>query len=170
MTKVINLFGGPGIGKSTIASGLFHLMKTNRYNVELVTEFAKDLVWQKNYTALNCQIFVTANQYYRQHVLIDKVDYIITDSPVFLGAIFSNKKSHAKMAIELFDEFCNINYFLTRDKNTYSPIGRRQSVESSCNLDNVLELELTKNYISYKKIKNKPEIIYEDLCKTYFVS
>ena len=39
MTKVINLFGGPGAGKSTIASGLFYHMKIAGYNVEMTGEW-----------------------------------------------------------------------------------------------------------------------------------
>ena len=40
--KVINLYGGPGTGKSTTAAALFALIKREGYNVELVTEFAID--------------------------------------------------------------------------------------------------------------------------------
>lgn len=45
--KVINLFGGPGIGKSTLAAGLFEHMKIAGFNVELVNEYAKDMVWEQ---------------------------------------------------------------------------------------------------------------------------
>lgn len=43
MTKVINLIGAPGAGKSTIASQLFSLMKWQGLDVELVSEYAKEL-------------------------------------------------------------------------------------------------------------------------------
>ncbi len=39
------MFGGPGTGKSTSAAGLFFKMKLAQMEVELVTEYAKDLVW-----------------------------------------------------------------------------------------------------------------------------
>ena len=59
-TLYINLFGGPGVGKSTLAAGLFWFFKTNRltlkhsYVIELVREFAKDLVWAQDlYTLKN---------------------------------------------------------------------------------------------------------------------
>ena len=32
-TKIINFFGGPGIGKSTQAAGLYSLMKKNNMSV-----------------------------------------------------------------------------------------------------------------------------------------
>lgn len=43
---VINIFGGPGVGKSTVAAGLFYRLKCLHYSVELVEEFAKYLVYQ----------------------------------------------------------------------------------------------------------------------------
>ena len=44
---VINLWGAPSSGKSTGASYLFSELKLKGYNVELVTEFAKDLTWEE---------------------------------------------------------------------------------------------------------------------------
>ena len=44
-TIVINLIGSPGTGKSTLASELFSKMKWQGYDVELVSEYAKELVW-----------------------------------------------------------------------------------------------------------------------------
>ena len=41
-TLVINLFGGPGCGKSTTMARLFADLKARGYNVEMVSEFAKD--------------------------------------------------------------------------------------------------------------------------------
>lgn len=45
---VINLFGVPGAGKSTGAAYIFARLKMLGINTELVTEFAKDKVWDCN--------------------------------------------------------------------------------------------------------------------------
>lgn len=45
-TIVVNLIGSPGTGKSTIASELFAKMKWEGFDVELVSEYAKELVWE----------------------------------------------------------------------------------------------------------------------------
>lgn len=82
MTKVINLFAGPGAGKSTTAAALFVLMKTEGYKVELVTEYAKELVYAEDWETLNWQPAVTKEQDARQRRLVGKVDWIITDSPL----------------------------------------------------------------------------------------
>ena len=44
---VINLLGGPGCGKSTVAAGIFHQLKSLGYSTELVTEYVKDIVYDK---------------------------------------------------------------------------------------------------------------------------
>ena len=40
---IINLFGGPGTGKSTGAAYIFAKLKMCGVNCELITEFAKDM-------------------------------------------------------------------------------------------------------------------------------
>lgn len=46
MTLYVNLYGGPGTGKSTGASYIFSKLKLAGVEAELVTEYAKDLVWE----------------------------------------------------------------------------------------------------------------------------
>ena len=50
---VCNFFSGPGAGKSTLAAATFARLKMLNVNCELVTEFAKDKTWEKNFTALS---------------------------------------------------------------------------------------------------------------------
>lgn len=50
---VVSLYAGPGAGKSTLAAYTFSKLKMLGVNCELVTEFAKDKVWEKNNTALD---------------------------------------------------------------------------------------------------------------------
>jgi hypothetical protein len=53
--KVINLWAGPGAGKSTTAAGLF-LMKLTGRRVELVTEYAKEVVYDQDPTRIKNQL------------------------------------------------------------------------------------------------------------------
>jgi len=46
MTRVINLLGGPGVGKSTAAAKLFAKYKDEGKSVELVREYVKDWAWE----------------------------------------------------------------------------------------------------------------------------
>ena len=52
----INLTAQPGAGKSTLAAATFAKLKMLGINCELVTEFAKDKVWENNKMALSNQI------------------------------------------------------------------------------------------------------------------
>ena len=60
MTKVINLFGGPGAGKSTIAAGLFYNMKIAGYNVERADEWIKDKVYEGTKYPFKDQLYTFA--------------------------------------------------------------------------------------------------------------
>ena len=88
-TKYINFFGGPGVGKSTKSAQYFALLKKQGLEVELVTEVAKDLVWEERHRTLDFQAYVTTKQYRNLKRLQGKVDYVITDGPVLLGQIYA---------------------------------------------------------------------------------
>lgn len=79
---LINLFGAPGAGKSTLSAYVFSKLKTAGVNAELVTEFAKDKVWEENSVALANQMYMFGKQYFRMTRCEDKVDAIVTDSPL----------------------------------------------------------------------------------------
>ena len=118
--RVINLFGSPGAGKSTTAAGLFFLMKSdNKFvdSVELVTEFAKDLVYAERFKELegDNQLYITAKQYSRLHRLKNQVDYAITDSPIIQSLMYTPENyfsSFGPFLRELFDSFDNRTRFL----------------------------------------------------------
>ena len=121
---VINFFGEPGSGKSTASAGIFYL---------LVTEFAKDLVYDENTKVLSCQNFVFANQEYRISRLKNKVDIVITDSPILLSAIYapdSYPESFKKFCLDMFNQYNNINFFIKRN-HIYSDVGRLQTEDEA---------------------------------------
>lgn len=130
--KVINFFAGPGAGTSTMAAGVFHRMKSAGMSVELVTEYAKELVWRGDYKTLENQALVTQEQFTRVACLRGKVDYVVTDSPILLGKIYAPPAQECvgDNAIKLFKLFDNVNFFVTRVK-PYVPVGRRESEESA---------------------------------------
>jgi broad-specificity NMP kinase len=63
MSKIINLFGGPGIGKSSIASGITYKLKKKHITCDNPYEFPKLLAWDENHSAIRDQLYVLANQH-----------------------------------------------------------------------------------------------------------
>lgn len=140
-TLIVNLFGGPGCGKSTMASALFVELKRRGINCELVTEFAKDKVWEESYQALDDQIYIFGQQHHRQFILDGKVDVIITDSPTLLSIIYSVDTMPHRMYRHFFGmvmtefEFGNnFNIFMQRSK-LYDKVGRMGSLKEGIQID-----------------------------------
>lgn len=130
---VVNFFGGPCTGKSTTAAGLFNLMKRDYRNVELVTEYAKDLVWSERGNMFTEQDYIFAKQNHRLRRLVGKVDTAISDSPLILGLIYKEKDyplSFAPFVKETFESYNNINIYLRRT-HQYQTLGRNQDEAGS---------------------------------------
>ncbi len=138
--KEINLFAGPGAGKSTTAAGLFNKMKLEKLEVELVTEFAKQLVWQRRHPELQDQMYVTANQNHRMNILKGQVDFCVTDSPLLLGLFYALDYfpgTFHPFLLELFGSYDNVNVFIRRVKD-YNPNGRNQTEDEAREIDQAI--------------------------------
>ena len=135
--KVINLFAGPGAGKSTTAAGLFHLMKLEGMSVELVTEYAKEMTWEKRNNILTDQLYILAKQHRRVRRLRGEVEFVVTDSPFLLCIHYRNgdyTETLDRLVLELWNQYENINFFLERTK-AYVPVGRSQSEDEARGVD-----------------------------------
>jgi len=157
--RVINLFGGPGCGKSTTAAGLFYRLKMEQqFKVELVREYAKDLVYAGTLgRVLPAELLI--EQYKRQKVLDGKVDLIITDSPLLLPLFYRRDTVVTTMAEALFNEFDNMNYLLVRSK-VYEPYGRRQSEESARAIDSKIHEYLGGTGLMYDRVLYSDAVRY----------
>lgn len=131
---IVNLYGAPGSGKSTLASLCFAKLKMMGVNCELVSEFAKDKVWEKNNEALSNQIYIFAKQYYRISRCAGKVDVVITDSPLFLSPFYNKDpdidEPLKQLVFNITAKYDNLNYFIRRVKK-YNPVGRLQTEQES---------------------------------------
>lgn len=165
MTKIINLFGGPGIGKSSIASGLTYKLKKKHINCDNPYEFPKLLAWDENHSAIRDQLFVLANQHRGIVKSYGKVDYIILDSPILLSLVYKNVyrsteypatlygESFDKMVLDIYNQYDNINILLDRGNGKHNESERYQNLDESILLDNSIEDVLIKNNVTYHKIK-----------------
>ena len=153
-TLTLNLFGGPGIGKSTVANGVFTLLKLHGVNCELTPEFAKDLTWENRMKTLTNQRYIFGKQYHRQWRVRDKVDVIISDSPLLLSLHYQPAHygdSFSQEVMEAWNEFNNVNFLLKRVKE-YKTEGRIQILEEAIKIDNNLELLLSHVRERYQEV------------------
>lgn len=135
--KVINIWGAPAAGKSTVAAGLFSLMKAADYNVELVNEYAKDVTWEGHKELLKDQLFVLGQQNRKLERLRDKVDYVISDSPLLLTLAYTPEiyyKTFERLVYEVWSSYDNLNYFIIRT-HPYRQVGRVHTEEQSASLN-----------------------------------
>lgn len=135
VSTIINILGAPGSGKSTVASELFSKMKWLGMDVELVSEYAKELVWEERNETFKNELYLFAKQHHRMFRLNTKVKYIITDRPLILS-IFYNKKygdnseAFNNIVLHEVNKYNNINIFLKRNSE-YVSKGRKQTEEES---------------------------------------
>lgn len=152
---VVNLFGVPGAGKSTGAAYIFSNLKQRGINAELVTEFAKDMVWENNTEVFKNQAYIFGTQSFRISRCQDKVDVIVTDCPLFLTAFYNKSsilgKQFNDVVFNVFNSYNNVNYFIDRVKD-YNPIGRLQTEKESQALRQPM-LQMLKDYnVDFKTI------------------
>ena len=147
-TVVINLFGGPGSGKSTTAALLFARMKLLGLHVELVREYVKYWAWNDRKVREWDQLYLLGKQSAYESMLYGKVDYIVTDSPILLAGAFQEFRSKGKdkyvsIAAQSFIEHAkrnNVTYlnFLLNRCGPYDERGRWETREEAEEIDSFI--------------------------------
>jgi hypothetical protein len=163
-TLHIGLWGGPGSGKSTGAAWLFSNLKMLGVNAELVTEFAKDIVWEN--TKLykdepDMQFLVSAEQFRRLTRTNGQVDVVVTDSPLPLGCFYTHGgvldcTEFKELLWRLHSKFDNMSFFVERSKQ-YQPIGRYQTEPEADALCKLIKEELDNRGVRYSPITGSQE-------------
>lgn len=167
VSTIINLYGGPGTGKSTSAAELFALLKRKGKNAELVREYVKKWAWQERKIEVFDQTYFLGKQSQEESKLYGRVDYIVTDSPVFLSGIYATEAIPLKydandtasvaqyLALKQMSEATwgqvrafyklgeamghkHVHVMLKRTKK-YQPKGRFQTADEAKALDNKIE-------------------------------
>jgi hypothetical protein len=156
MTLVVNLFGAPCAGKSTMAAGLFYCLKRAGVRAELAGEYAKDLTYDARFegaASLRDQIYIFAKQRSRIERLVPHCEVIITDCPVLLGASYYPElfpDSFRELLVWAFNEHDTMNFFLNRE-HAYSTHGRRQTEEESDQIAKEMMEFLDSNGVIYQE-------------------
>lgn len=139
MTVLINLLGQPSTGKTTTMAHLYARFKSEQADCEICPEWVKTWAWENKKIDEFGEFYIFGKETHQQSRLIDKVDYIISDSPVFLVAFYHeyyNKDKSLMPAVKSFYDMLEkrnvqvYNFFLTKNK-PYNPKGRFQPEEEA---------------------------------------
>jgi hypothetical protein len=135
---------------STISAQLFAKLKWAKIDSELVSEYAKQLVWEESFPKMRNQIYIFGKQHKRQEILNGKVDVVITDSPLPLGFYYDggNTKYLKEIIMSEFSKLYNLNILIDRPED-YNPNGRMQTKEQADQAHTEIESLLNDNGIPY---------------------
>jgi hypothetical protein len=157
--RVVNLFGPPGVGKSSVRSGLFWLMKSLHLSVEEVSEYAKYLVLSgRTWQLQDEQLYLLAKQHHKQLILRGKYEYAVTDSPLLLCGFYAPPRylpSFQALARDAHRSFDNVNFYLTRDLHAreFEPTGRVHDRETALEIDADMRRYLAGEGIEYTEVR-----------------
>jgi nicotinamide riboside kinase len=154
---VINLLGGPGVGKSILAARLFAEMAVNDYSVELVHESAKDFKWEDWDHIFPEQDYISAHQHRLIRRLVrHDVEYAVVDSSLLLAGVYQPKwypESFFPFVLDMYKSYDNLNIRLIRNPNLpYKQPGRNESHDQALEKDNQVVELMKKHNIPYHEI------------------
>lgn len=155
-TVVVNLFGGPGCGKTTLAHELTAALSRRGLICEYAPEYAKDLTWDAASddeetafaarSALGPSIAQQRAVHDEQMRRIDRpygsVDVVVTDSPAIISWAYTDGNEDG---IEEFREYMlrefmshrNLNLLVSREV-PYEQIGRNEDEETARRKDGIM--------------------------------
>ena len=134
----INIFGGPGSGKSTFAAKVFSQMKVYGMNVELINEYVKFWTYIDRQPSSFDQVYIFGKQLHKEDKALQKFDHIITDSPLLMQMVYCPKfLQDYLLGIEAeFERVYNsLNIFIDRGNKQFEQAGRFHNEKESKKLD-----------------------------------
>lgn len=120
--KVINIFGGPGVGKSVLAARVFIELKIAGYRVKLIEESARELMEQGVQDLSYCTklIFNENHNKLKRAKEYGTYDFVVVDAPLILPIVYAPPdmfwlNKFIEDSWVHFERFDNINFFLVRN-------------------------------------------------------
>lgn len=155
MAVVINYFGGPGVGKSVAMAKTFTDLKVRGYNVEMLSEVAKQFIYEDRMNAIKDDYYLVARVNYLLSCISNQVDIVVMDGSILNTNIYSKwngkySENFGKVVTSLFYGYDNISIYLKRATEFKSGEGRIHSEEESKTLDKLIEEELKLREVDYK--------------------
>jgi len=159
MIRRINLYGGPGCRKSTMAAYIYSQLKGMQCTVELVQEFVKTWAYEKREPSSFDQLYLFARQVRMEDIVLrNGVDYVITDSPIGLAICYSQAYGFVQwpaltiLAQEFERIYPSLNLFFDRGGTKYEAHGRYQTEEEAIQMDKLILAYLGVNQLPYQVV------------------
>lgn len=157
-TLVINMMGGPGVGKSILAADSFSALKKNFITCDISHEYIKRKLREQAKKVVQSQIYIFGKQQFQLFGMIDDVLVVVTDSPILLSAIYPiNDEPKCPfltgLILKEYMSYNNMMYFIERDETAeYETEGRYQDLAGAKIVDAKVKEFLLKNKIEYKSV------------------
>lgn len=159
-TTVINLWGGPSVGKSSLSAELYYLLKKDRVSSELVREYVKDWAWEGRQIGPYDQPLLVGNQIHAEAGKYGKVAVIVTDSPLMLSPFYQEHyrgseyvsatvKGHMAVARSYGVKFLD---FVIPRTTAYDAEGRYETEGQARAIDEALIDYMRRHEISYETL------------------
>ena len=156
-TKVINIIGGPGCDKSLFSSAIILNLNLRHKTVEQIPDFAKGLVWQKDFEALKNQYFIAQQQFRMLELLDGQLQYLVTECslPQILYYNESYDENICDVAktrlqiLEWYKQHNNVNILVEGGDKKYVHSGRFQDEEGARAIDKALCATLNRERVPY---------------------
>jgi ABC-type dipeptide/oligopeptide/nickel transport system ATPase component len=156
-TKVINIIGGPGCGKSMFSAAIVLYLHLHGRTVETIPDHAKALVWQRNFEVLKNQYFIAQRQFEMLSLLDGQVQFLVTESALPQSLYYNetyepNICDVAKTRSQILEWHRlhdNVNILVERGEKRYVRAGRFQEEEQARSIDLGLRTMMDREAIPY---------------------
>ena len=157
MIPRINIYGGPGVGKSTLAARIYSDLRRNFVSVELVQEVVKQYVYAGRVLKPWDYVHTFGQQFEAELLPLSAgVKTIVTDSPLFLQCIYAyecGSPVYEQLVdiCRIFDEEYSVrNLLVLRSGSTpYETLGRWQDKGEAIKTDKMVRDALDRHLIDY---------------------
>ena len=156
-TKVVNIIGGPGCGKSMFSAAIVLYLHLHGKTVETIPDHAKALVWQRNFEVLKNQYFIAQRQFEMLNLLDGQVQFLVTESALPQMLYYNENyepnicdvgKTRTQM-LEWHRMHDNVNILVERGDKRYVRAGRFQEEEQAVAIDLGIRALLDREAIPY---------------------
>lgn len=154
--RSLNLYAGPGVGKTTLATAIFSELKFRNLNIEFVSEYAKEIAWQDNPDWDQDKIFLTQSTRMK---IASKVDFVITDGPLLQNLVYTYDAKIIEAYLHEYSKYDNFNIFINRGPGAYNSSGRYQTSSEALEVDEDIYNMLSNTVVQFEQVDFKRDSV-----------